>query len=143
MRTLALLIALLVATAPVAPLPARADDAQFMLCEALPHRTCVQDGDLIWLRGQAVRLSDIRTAPRYSSDCKAASLLGWKAALRLRDLLNEGPFDLVEETSRDGGYVDEILRLAERDGQSLGQILLREGLAKPWSKEEPDWCAGD
>lgn len=120
--------------------PALAEDARFMLCEALPHRTCVQSGDLIWLRGQAVRLSDIRTPDRYTGDCPAASTLGWNAAMRLRDLLNQGPFELIEETSHDGGYVDEVLRIAERDGQSIGRMLLAEGLARPWSDEEPDWC---
>ena len=42
-----------------------------------------------------------------------------------------------------GGYVDEVIRVAKRDGISLGQVLMDEGLAKPWSAEEPDWCSED
>lgn len=140
MRIPSIVASLLMVLSPSAPV--LADDAKFMLCEALPHRTCVQNGDLIWLRGEAVRISDIRAPDRYTALCPAESMLAWKSAERLRDLLNAGPFELVEETSHDGGYVDEVQRIAMRDGNSIGQTLLAEGLAKPWSDEEPDWCSG-
>ncbi len=136
------LVAGMTAAALLAALPAaRAEDAGFMLCEALPHRTCVQNGDLIWLRGRAIRLGDIRAPARYASRCPAESILAWKAALRLRDLLNQADFELIEVSEHTGGHVDEVIRIARRDGISLGRMLMDEGLARPWSAEEPDWCS--
>lgn len=143
MRLLAIAILASLSSLAVTPVPAGAEDAKFMLCEALPHRSCVQNGDLFWLRGAAIRISDIRAPDRYAALCPAESILAWKSAQRLRDLLNAGPFELAEETSHDGGYVDEVLRIVMRDGKSIGQMLLDEGLAKPWSAEEPDWCVAD
>ena len=106
-----------------------------MLCEALPHLTCVFSGDSFFLRGQMVRLADIDTPPRYASECPAASTLSWKSALRLRDLLNAGPFELEV-----AGGGDPELRLVTRNGKSLGAQLVSEGLAKEKSAEAPNWC---
>ncbi len=118
-----------------APSPILAEEAGFMLCEALPHITCVFSGDSFFLRGQMVRLSDIDTPPRYASECPAASTLSWRSALRLRDLLNAGPFDLDAAGARDAE-----LHLVTRNGKSLGAQLVSEGLAKKKAVEAPTWC---
>ena len=132
MRTV---IALLMLPLLAAPPPVQAEEAGFMLCEALPHLTCVFSGDSFYLRGQMVRLADIDTPPRYASECPAASTLSWKSALRLRDLLNAGPFELAL-----AGGGDPELRLVTRNGKSLGAQLVSEGLAQEKAAGALNWC---
>ena len=122
-----------------APMPVSAEDAGFMLCEALPHITCVWSGNSFYLRGQLIRLSDITAPARYTSQCPAASNLSWLSALRLRDLLNAGAFELqpVSEASADGAAP----HLVTRNGKSLGADLIAAGLARERSETPPDWCA--
>ncbi|OEO29479.1 hypothetical protein VW23_026030 [Devosia insulae DS-56] len=126
-------IALLMLPLLAAPLPAHAEDAGFMLCEALPHQTCVWSGDSFYLRGKLVRLADAVTPGRYTSACPNASQLSWRSALRLRDLLNTAPFEIGDP---DGSELAEV----SRDGQSLGAQLIAEGLARARTPEAPNWC---
>lgn len=128
-------IAMLVLPLLATPSPIAAEEAGFMLCEALPHITCVLSGDSFFLRGQLVRLADIAAPPRYASECPAASILSWKAAQRLRDLLNAGPFELEA-----AGADDPELRLVTRHGESLGAQLVTEGLAETKAAQAPSWC---
>jgi micrococcal nuclease len=130
-------IALMILPLLAAPNPSHAEDAGFMLCEALPHLTCVRSGDSFFLRGQLIELADVDTPRRYASECQAATQLSWKSALRLRDLLNSAPFELEGTEQRPDGTQ---LRLVTRDGKSLGADLVAEGLAKDKSVEAPNWC---
>ncbi len=116
-----------------APAPVNAEDARFMLCEALPHLTCVWSGDSFYLRGQIVRLADAVAPERYTSECRAASQLSWRSALRLRDLLNAAPFEI-------GDADGSALAVVSRDGQSLGAELISEGLARARTSAAPSWC---
>ncbi|KQU98917.1 hypothetical protein [Devosia sp. Root105] len=126
-------IALLMLPLLAAALPAHAEDARFMLCEALPHLTCVWSGDSFYLRGKVIRLADAVTPERYTSECPKASQLSWSSALRLRDLLNAGTFEI-------GDADGSALALVSRDGQSLGAQLITEGLAQARTPASPDWC---
>jgi micrococcal nuclease len=119
-----------------APGPAVAADIRVMLCAELAYRTCVHNGDLIYLSGTPWRLADVVTPDRYLAACPKASNLAWDAAIRLRDLINEGPFDFAEVTV--GG---EPMAQLNRNGTSLGDTLVAEGLAKPRTAQTPDWCA--
>jgi micrococcal nuclease len=127
----------------IVPGPAGAEDARFGLCAELPYRTCVHNGDLIYLRGQPIRLSDITTPDRYATECPAASNVAWYAAIRMRDLLNRGPFEIVEDPAREDDAGPELLRRLERDGVSLGDTLVAEGLAKRWTPQGASWCPED
>ena len=63
-----------------------------------------------------------------------------KATHRLRDLLNAGPFDLQPIPGRDlDGYGRE-LRVVVRNGHSLGDQLVSEGLARTWSGRREPSC---
>ncbi len=130
--------ALLLLPLLAAPAPASAEEAGFMLCEALPHITCVWSGNSFYLRGQLIRLADIDAPERYTSACPAASNLSWLSAQRLRDLLNAGPFELerVSTASAAGGAP----RLVTRSGKSLGLDMVAAGMARPASAKTPDWC---
>jgi micrococcal nuclease len=143
-RVLGALAALIWAGAGgIVPGPANAEDARFGLCAELPYRTCVHNGDLIYLRGEPIRLSDIATPDRYTADCPAASNIAWYAAIRMRDLLNEGPFEIVQDPAREDAAGPELLRRVERGGVSLGETLVAEGLARRWTEQRITWCPED
>ncbi|MBL8593315.1 MAG: hypothetical protein JNK01_11570 [Devosia sp.] len=126
-------LALLMLPLLAAPAPVRAEDARFMLCEALPHLTCVWSGDSFYLRGRIIRLADAVSPQRYTSECPQASQLSWRSAARLRDLLNAGAFQI--------GQPDETgLAVVSRSGESLGAQLITEGLAQTRKAEAPNWC---
>ncbi|WP_416365828.1 thermonuclease family protein [Sphingomonas aerolata] len=61
--------------------------------------------------------------------CKAEARAGQRATLRMQALLNAGPFTLTR-IKRDVDKYGRKLRLVQRDGRSLGDTLVREGLAR-------------
>lgn len=64
---------------------------------------------------------------------------GEAATLRLMALLNAGPFSLVSE-GRDLDRYGRQLRILTRDGESLGAVLVAEGLAEVWQGRRSSWC---
>ena len=137
MRSLLLIVAVIWIVVPAAPMPAFGEDARFSICAELPYRNCVHSGELIYLRGEPIRLADVVSPDRYMPGCPAASNISWYAAIRLRDLLNQGTFELIEP--EDGGH-GEPRRRIERYGKSLGDVLVAEGLARRRTAGPPDWC---
>jgi len=122
------------------PAPADRDAAHFSLC-AGPHRVnCVIDGDTIWYAGEKIRLADINAPEVSDPDCDAEQLLGEKATDRLLALLNMGAFSLVPLPGRDTDVYGRKLRTISRGGQSLGMVLVKEGLAEKWVGFRRDWC---
>lgn len=112
--------------------------ARFVLCGE-GRGDCVVDGDTFRLAGERFRVLDINAPEISSPHCDAELALGEAAAGRLRDLLNAGPFSLVagpEQTDRYGRKLRRIVR----GGQSLGEILIAEGLAEPWQGYRRNWC---
>jgi len=128
------------AAAAVAPAPAvRVAATRFPLCGAGERIQCVVDGDTIWLGGTKIRLADINTPELSSPQCAAERRLGERAALRLQALLESGPFEL-RAGGRDEDRYGRKLRTLVRDGRSLGDILVAEGLAHPWTGRRASWC---
>lgn len=138
-RTLHLLaLPLLLCAAPA--LPQDSQQASFALCGSTARVTCVVDGDTFWLNGAKIRLTDINTPETSAPGCPAEAELGAAATRRLIQLLNEGSFSL-EAGARDVDRYGRLLRVATRDGASLGAVLVAEGLAEPWQGRRSDWCA--
>jgi micrococcal nuclease len=54
-------------------------------------------------------------------------------------LLNQGGFSL-QSIDRDQDQYGRDLRIITRDGQSLGDILVAEGLAERWQGYRRNWC---
>lgn len=113
-------------------------EAQFTLCRE-QRGSCVIDGDTLDHDGLRYRITDINSPEVSSPGCAAERQLGERATRRLRDLLNAGPFELVR-TERDEDPYGRKLRIVRRDGQSLGQVLVAEGLAHEWRGYKEDWC---
>ena len=114
--------------------------AALAICPVGLRDNCVVDGDTFWLDGRKVRVADIDTPEVGSPKCEAEYALGMKATHRLRDLLNAGPFDLKPIPGRDQDKYGRDLRVVVRNGRSLGDQLVSEGLARTWTGRREPWC---
>ena len=112
----------------------------FSFCHIGGGTNCVVDGDTFWMDGQKIRIADIDTPETHPSRCADEARLGAQATSRLQALLNAGPVTL-ETIDRDTDTYGRALRIVTRDGQSLGAMLVAEGLARPWEGSRRPWCA--
>ncbi len=124
------------------PEPENVIDRQFPTCGSGRRTNCVVDGDTFWVGGEKVRIADINTPEIGQPLCDRERVLGQRAARRLRELMNAGPFELRRSGSRDTDQYGRLLRTVYRDGKSLGDTLVAEGLAHHWRGYKEDWCAG-
>ena len=112
----------------------------FRPCVGAGQPDCVIDGDTIRHRGLTIRLEDIDTPETYKPKCAFEAARGRKATDRLVELLNAGPFEVVYTGGRDKDVYGRKLRTVMRDGRSLGDTLVAEGLARPWGGARRSWC---
>lgn len=114
-------------------------DVRFDECAGPVRYNCVVDGDTFWLKGEKVRIADVNTPEVSEPQCAAEAELGAKATQRLVSLLNAGGFSL-ESADRDVDQYGRKLRIVKRDGDSLGEVLVNEGLAERWQGYRGSWC---
>lgn len=135
-----------VGTVQTASLPAeesllgKAYSGTFYFCGTSGLDNCVSAGDVFWFRKQAVRLADIRAPRTEGAACEAERQRGFAAKVRLRDLLNQGQFELVDWPNAAGDSGGRKWRVVLRNGQSIGQQLVREGLAHGVAEAAKPWC---
>ncbi|MBB3314604.1 endonuclease YncB(thermonuclease family) [Rhizobium sp. BK181] len=110
------------------------------VCSGSVRYHCVVDGDTLWIGGQKIRVADIDTPEVSEPRCPSELALGNKATARLVELVNEGPFELKAWPGRDEDKYGRKLRVLVRDGHSLGDILVSEGLARTWTGRRQPWC---
>lgn len=113
---------------------------QFRKCDFGHRSNCVVDADTIWIAGEKIRIADIDTPEISEPKCQSELALGNKATARLIELINTGPFDLKAWPGRDKDRYGRKLRVLVRNGRSLGDILVSEGLARTWSGRREPWC---
>jgi endonuclease YncB( thermonuclease family) len=111
----------------------------FSECSGPNRHNCVVDGDTIWVEGVKVRIADINTPEVSSPKCPQEAALGARATRRLSALMNAGGFSL-ESVDRDEDGYGRKLRVVTREGESVGKMLVSEGLAEPWSGSRKSWC---
>jgi endonuclease YncB( thermonuclease family) len=100
----------------------------------------VIDGDTFDFDGMRVRIADIDT-PEVNGRCPYETELAARATRRAAALLNAGPFQLHPLASgRDEDRYGRKLRIVTRGGQSLGDVLVAEGLARTWTGRREPWC---
>lgn len=117
------------------------EEARFAHCSGHLRRTCIVDGDTFWYEGKKIRVADINTPETSEPACAQEAQLGARATARMTELLNEGPFSLEPWTDgRDTDRYGRELRIVTRGGQSLGEVLVAEGLAERWQGYRRDWC---
>ena len=125
-------------SAPVAG-PEDTLSARFGICDGGNRNNCVVDGDTIWFAGDKIRVLDINTPEISNPQCDRELELGRAATQRLLQLLNDGPFSL-ESGPEETDHYGRKLRRITRGGQSLGDILVAEGLAETWQGHRSGWC---
>jgi endonuclease YncB( thermonuclease family) len=131
----------------VAPPPSKTNELKnssniyqryFIPCGRSNRANCIIDGDTFRLDGEKIRIADIDTPEIHPSRCTREETLGQAAKQRLQDLLNAGPFSL-QSIARDQDTYGRKLRVVIRNGQSLGQNLVLEGLARS-ERHRRSWC---
>ena len=98
----------------------------------------VIDGDTFYYGGERIRIADIDT-PEVNGRCPYEAELAVQATARLETLLAGGGFAL-EAVERDEDKYGRKLRIVTRGGESVGDTLVAEGLARPWTGRRKSWC---
>ena len=99
------------------------------------------DGDTFDYGSMRVRIADIDT-PEVRGRCAYETDLAGRATNRLRALLAGGDIALhAAPGGRDEDRYGRKLRIVTRDGRSVGDTLVAEGLARTWTGRREPWCA--
>ncbi len=117
-------------------------EARFSLCDGPVRVNCVVDGDTFWFKGDKIRIADIDAPEIASPRCRDERHAGELARDQLLVLLNAGGFSL-SSVWRDMDRYGRKLRTVTRGEQSIGEMLVAEGLARRWNEARRDWCALD
>lgn len=125
-------------------LPASADmrsgaSATFGSCHVGGGVNCVVDGDTLWIDGVKVRVADIDAPETHDYKCASEKALGDRATARLRQLVNSGTVTLGR-IDRDEDRYGRKLRIVMVDGESVGDTLVGEGLARWYGSGRQPWC---
>lgn len=126
------------------PDPASGAYADLAICGArqpnTSNKTCIVDGDTLWLAGTNIRLRSFDTPESRTNICGGFREidLAYAATDRLRDLLNSNPWTL--ETFGVDRTGQRRLATIRIDGDDVGDILIREGLARRWPDGDEFWC---
>lgn len=115
------------------------ESASFDFCHEGGGTNCVVDGDTLYYQGTKIRIADIDTPETHGPQCESEAELGDAATQRLQELVNAGPFSL-QSTGRDEDIYGRKLRVITRDGESLGGVLVDEGLARWYAGGRRGWC---
>lgn len=97
------------------------------------------DGDTIWMNGQKIRIADIDTPETHDYGCQSEKDLGDRATNRLEEVLESGSITL-QSINRDKDQYGRLLRIVMVNGQSVGQTLVSEGLARWYEGGRRPWC---
>ena len=103
-----------------------------------PHAVAITDGDTFRYRGEKIRIADIDT-PEVRGRCAYERDLAAQATARMEELLQAGPFEM-HGIDRDEDQYGRKLRVVTRDGRSLGDQLVAEGLARTGTGRREPWC---
>jgi micrococcal nuclease len=119
----------------------RVAPVRFALCSRAIRTNCVVDGDTIHYQGVIIRIEDIDAPETHGPKCESERARGMRATYRMLELVNAGPFEIVQKGRRDTDKYGRKLRTLERNGRSLGDILIVEGLARRWDGARHGWCS--
>lgn len=112
---------------------------RFGSCHVGGGLNCVVDGDTLWIDGVKIRVADIDAPETHDYNCVGEKALGDRATARLRQLVNSGTVTL-RPIDRDEDRYGRKLRIVMVDGQSVGDALVGEGLARWYEGGRKPWC---
>lgn len=121
-------------------LPRATPTVTYKYCAGSVRINCVVDGDTFWSNGIKIRVADIDAPEIGTPRCSSEKALGDRATRRLLELVNAGPFEMQSWPGRDEDKYGRKLRVLVRNGQSLGDVLVSEGLARIWTGKRQPWC---
>lgn len=124
--------------------PAFAQPLHLTMCGNRPNtsdKTCLVDGDTLWLFGENIRLQDFDTPEPQTQICGGAEevALAHRASARMLELLNGNEWT-IEKFGTDGTRSKRRLATIRIDGRDVGDILIEEGLARRWPNGHEFWC---
>lgn len=114
-----------------------------MLILALLLSIFTIDGDTIVIDGRHVRIANIDAPEIRHYHCDAELRLGLVAKRRMAELLASGTVAMLEGDRDSGRLTDRYgrtLATIEVDGRDVGEIMIAEGLARPWVGKRQPWC---
>jgi endonuclease YncB( thermonuclease family) len=125
-------------------IPVQAQPVHLDMCGNRPNtsdKTCLVDGDTLWLFGENIRLMDFDTPEPQTQICGGAAEveLAHRASARLLGLLN-GTDWTIERFGFDGTSSRRRLATIRIEGKDVGDILIAEGLARHWPDGQEFWC---
>lgn len=85
---------------------------------------------------ERIRIADIDT-PELDGQCVDERQRAVRARDRLVQLLRSGDV-VIRRTGKD--RYGRTLAIITRDGRSVGDVLVSEGLARTWSGRRERWC---
>lgn len=107
------------------------------------------DGDTIKCNGINMRdmgdgqpfVSGYDTPEITKPKCAAEKALGKRAKARMNELLKSPGVKVYNSGEDDGRYQRPLVWVRLASGQSIGSVLIAEGLAREWSPGyRGDWC---
>lgn len=109
--------------------------------EAAPRLQCLAtDGDTLRCGDERIRIVGLDTPETYRAECEDERRLGYTAAGRLQFLLYTRRIEIERVPGRDK-YGRTLARVLV-SGQDVAQILVAEGLARPYDGKtrRQSWC---
>lgn len=102
-------------------------------------KTCVVDGDTIWLEGENIRLEGFDTPEPQTDICggEREKAVAAQASARLVELLNTNVWTVQRRGTDRYGRTLATVRI---DGRDIGEWLVTERLARWWPDGEEWWC---
>lgn len=124
---------------PLASAPERVS-TRFTPCGPGRGSACVIDGDTFKLGDRKVRITGIDAPELRAPQCPGEEALARRAADRLLELLNQGEFEMVAHRLQRRDRHGRDLRVIQRNGRSIGAVLIEEGLAHRYLGSKWSWC---
>jgi endonuclease YncB( thermonuclease family) len=126
------------------PTASYADNPTLQMCGNRANtadKTCLVDGDTLWLQGENIRLKDFDTPEPQSAICggEREKALAHQASARLLELLNGNEWT-IERFGYDSTSSKRRLATIRINGRDVGDILIEERLARRWPDGDEFWC---
>lgn len=102
------------------------------------------DGDTIVIDHEHIRIANIDAPEIGHPKCDAELRLGRVAQRRMAELLGAGEIVVHPGDPKDGRLKDRYgrtLATVTVSGKDVGEILISEGLARPWTGRRQPWCS--